>query len=269
MTGHRTKQSSPISPTRSNSRRSYSTPCRWPTYQSCSWTATLEPLLDHEDAGIRLQTAVLLSRDGNRAAVAYLKHALRDPEPEARQIAATALADAGHTVNQDVIRRLLDDPVVNVQRAAMDLVTHLSPERARGILRGVLARPDPEESLHGLALLLLRGIGGPEDVAAVLAMLRATESDFLAVQAVGALGEMEGRLGTRSCLPELRRILEDPEADYALVSAAITALHQVGNPSFLPLLAARTTGCPPGGARSSCSTPAAPRAGCRSCRAIP
>ncbi len=36
-----------------------------------SWTATLEPLLDHEDAGIRLQTAVLLSRDGNRAAVAY------------------------------------------------------------------------------------------------------------------------------------------------------------------------------------------------------
>ncbi len=138
-----------------------------------------------------------------------------------------------------MIRRLLDDPVVNVQRAAMDLVTHLSPERARGILRGVLARPDPEESLHGLALLLLRDIGGPEDVAAVLALVRAKESDFLAVQAVGALGEMEGRLGTRSCLPELRRILEDPEADYALVSTAITALHQVGNPSFLPLLAAR------------------------------
>ena len=52
------------------------------------------------------------------------------------------------------------------------------------------------------------------------------------------------RLGTSVALDWYREILEDDEADRAVVIAAVEALRQVGDPSFLSLLAENLRACP-------------------------
>jgi HEAT repeat protein len=206
------------------------------------WQAILSPLMERSEARIRLPAARLLLRAGNREAVPVLQEGLKNADLEDRRANARALAAASIT-DRRLISQLLEDPDIEIRRTALDLAVNLAPVRARAILREVLQSPTQEPDVQTKALFLLQDLGDAEDVEMILDLAHGTESDFVAVNTIMALGRIEGRLRTQRSLPYFREILEDPDADHALVSGVITALQEIGDDSFLPLLAHRLRHC--------------------------
>ena len=206
----------------------------------------LRRLLSHPCDEVVVVAASLLASSEDRGAVRHLKRALENEDAALRLRAVRALGSAGVTLESATVGALLDDPNAEVRRTAFDLVPALDPDEARALLRSTLAvasRTDSElagdEVLVGRAVQALAEVGESEDARAILDLAERTESDFVKISALIGLGPMERRLGTRESLGWVRRLLEDPEIDDSVISATMFPLRDLGDASFLPLLASR------------------------------
>jgi len=115
--------------------------------------------------------------------------------------------------------------------------------RLRGDLRSVLrlrlAAPETDDLVTAKLASAIADIAGPEEVDWLLGLGRETESRYVRVNAILALGRSEYRIGSRKSPPWFRTIIENRDAADATLIAVAVALRDVGDFSFVPPLSTR------------------------------
>jgi HEAT repeat protein len=223
--------------------------------------AELLALLEHEDAEIRGQAALKLTRvDWPEARPPILK-LLRDPDPTVRARAAEAAAFAGMKEAIPLIVPLLKEEDFDVVYYALHALAELQAKEAVPEIEKVLDRPGQlcGEAADVLARLsvkeaipkILAHLDNPDEnaqmrIAEALASLGAKEAvpwlvkmtknnDFV-IRQVG-LQSLVNLLG-KEAVPHLRRLLKDPED--RVLHAAIELAERVRARELLPELRAMT-----------------------------
>jgi HEAT repeat protein len=176
--------------------------------------------LRHPDAQVRRRAALDLGKAGavSVTAIPKLLRALKDPEPEVREAAASALGDIGPSAWDGVLPglayRVTDDRSANVRRVAALALGKL----ARQVITG---DEEVADSVRGALERALKDAEAPVRQQAAWAL--------------GRLGPQKGRLA----LPTISQALKD--TDPRVRRAAATALGEIGpaGGEAVPLLLSR------------------------------
>jgi len=189
------------------------------------------------EPGVRLRNLIHLARDFRDEQLTHetLRAACRDPSPQVRLQAGTALGAEG----RDVLRELAEDAEGTIEDAISSLAVaalgaELPLERVQAILRRSL-----RDRRIQTARVCLERLGRSGDTTAVptLAKILALEKDELAIAAAVALGIT----GDEAAEPPLIQALD--RDDNGLGVAAANALAHIGSAaSVLPLKEAARSG---------------------------
>ncbi|MGB5527517.1 MAG: HEAT repeat domain-containing protein, partial [Gemmatimonadota bacterium] len=113
-------------------------------------------LLSAEDPMLAAEAARIVGRIGLREAEPDLVELSKRPEDVTRQAAIEALAILGSAVGAEALATALSDPEKNIRMAAVKAIEAVRPERAAGLLAGIVDRSDKSDRDQGEQMAFMR-----------------------------------------------------------------------------------------------------------------
>jgi HEAT repeat protein len=156
-----------------------------------------EALLSHANAAVRALAVESGSADG-------VAKRLADPDAKVRALAALRLSELGDKNHLAEIEKLLEDPNFLVRRMAAQAACALWMDRDK--IRGLLKHDDP-----AVRLVAVRKMG---DAGEIAPLLRDRDA-----QVRREVAELLGTLKAKEFIPDLVKLLEDPDACYSSATA--------------------------------------------------
>jgi serine/threonine-protein kinase len=214
--------------------------------------------LGGRDPVIKVHIINLITRFDRTEINHALEMQLKDTNKMVRSAALSALATRGDAVNIAAVSRLLQDPDIDVQNKAVDMMVQLNhPETPRYLTE---ALKDESEYARRSAVEVLNEIGSPDSVKELFNVIkdddwwvRSRAGDALAeiggpkvVDSVVSLIKDEDEVIRRTAI-EILNATKDERATDALIKAtedtdwwvrerAVDALSKIGSPKALPRL---------------------------------
>jgi HEAT repeat protein len=172
-------------------------------------------LLLHHDAEVRKRIVIILGAMQGVATLEPLSRALRDPNRDVREYAATALGETGRADAIPILRiAYLTDEGNLVLGEAADAIARIGGTQAISCLVEILRDVHLFRNLRWPAARALGAIGDPTVFEPLVAVL-ADESELLRENAVRALGDLRDN----RALPYLVSLLRDPEGGVRMSAA--------------------------------------------------
>ena len=210
------------------------------------------------DPVVKIHLINLLSKFDNAEINAALEVELRDTNKMVRGAALSALASRGSNVNIAAVARLLQDPDLDVQNKAVDMMVQINhPDTIRFLAP---ALKDESEYSRRAAVEVLNEVGNVDSVKELLEVLK-DDDWWVRSRAGDALAEIGGPRVVDSVVAlindddeEIRRtaieilnaakderavdhlIAAVDDADWWVRERAVDALSKIGNPKALPKL---------------------------------
>jgi len=177
-----------------------------------------------------LNTLVNLVGPDDGSAVATLRAALKDKDPDAVRFAAFALGNIGGSRAAPavpVLREALGDPAVSIRRRAAGSLANVGPDAVNAVPDLAVALADTDAEVQSRAALALTAIG-PKASAAVPALAKALRARATEVRLYAA--EALSRIATNldPAVDELIRLLKE-DTDPSVRQRAVWALGRVNH----------------------------------------
>jgi hypothetical protein len=194
---------------------------------------------------VRLAAARVVGDQDDPSVRSTLLDLLESDVGRHRAAAATMLARSETPIPRRMVSALLRDREVEVRREAVDLAAKLPAHDCRALLAPLLeaAPEEADADLLARVVAVYPEVGRAADVPLLLELGHAATSDLVRINVILTLGRLEQRHGTRLALDWYRDLLADEQVSAPVHGAVVTALRQVGDASFLPLLAERLLPC--------------------------